>query len=69
MFDGGGSRSDEALLETVVPVSEVTSKVGDHLYPVMASLFERFGVTGLSKDRVNAEVERLVSGHFNSVRK
>jgi transcriptional regulator with XRE-family HTH domain len=68
VFEGGGSRSDEAMLETVVPVDEIETKLAEHLHPLIASLFERFGVTGLSKDRVAAEIGRLRANRFNSVR-
>jgi transcriptional regulator with XRE-family HTH domain len=68
MFEGGGARSDEALLETVIPVDEIETKLAENLQPLIASLFERFGVTGLSNERVAAEVGRLKAGRFNSVR-
>jgi transcriptional regulator with XRE-family HTH domain len=68
MFEGGASRSDEAVLETTIPVAEVASRLAEHLHPLIASLDERFGVTGLSVDRVAAEIERLRSQHFNRER-
>ena len=45
MIEGGAARSDEAMLETVVPVAEIETKLAEHLHPMIASLFERFGVT------------------------
>jgi transcriptional regulator with XRE-family HTH domain len=68
MFEGGAARSDEAMLETVVSVNEIASKLAEHLHPLIASLFERFGVTGLSIDRVAAELEKMKKNHFSSVR-
>lgn len=68
MFEGGGARSDEAMLETTVPVEEIDTKLAGHLHPLGASLFERFGVTGLSVDRVAAELNRLKANRFGSVR-
>jgi transcriptional regulator with XRE-family HTH domain len=68
MFEGGGARSDEAMLETTVPVDEIESKLGEHLHPLIASLFERFGVTGLTPDRVAAELNRMKANRFGSVR-
>jgi hypothetical protein len=59
MFEGGGARSDEAMLETTVPVDQIESKLGEHLHPLIASLFERFGVTGLTPDRVATELNRM----------
>jgi hypothetical protein len=54
MFEGSTARSDEAMLETVIPVDEIDRKLAEHLHPMIASLFERFGATGLSVDRVKA---------------
>lgn len=64
MIEGGAARSDEAMLETVVPVAEIETKLAEHLHPMIASLFERFGVTGLSIDRVSAELHRMKQNHF-----
>jgi transcriptional regulator with XRE-family HTH domain len=69
MIEGGAARSDEAILETVVPVKEIETKLAQHLHPLIASLFERFGVTGLSVDRVNAELDRMRKNQFSSVRR
>ena len=68
MIEGGAARSDEAVLETVVPVKEIATGLAKHLQHVIASLFERFGVTGLTVDRVEAELERMTKGRFSSVR-
>jgi transcriptional regulator with XRE-family HTH domain len=68
LFEGSPARSDEAMLETVVPVDEIDTKLAQHLHPIIASLFERFGATGLSVDRVAAELERMKSNYFPSVR-
>ena len=59
LAEGGAARSDEAMLETVVPASAVEKDLASAVFPLIASLYERFGVTGLSLDRVRAEVERL----------
>jgi transcriptional regulator with XRE-family HTH domain len=68
MFEGGPARSDEAMLETVIPVDAIDTKLAEHLHPMIASLFERFGATGLSVDRVAAELERMKKNYFSSVR-
>jgi transcriptional regulator with XRE-family HTH domain len=68
MFEGGAARSDEAVLETTVAVQDIHDKLADVLHPLVASLFERFSVTGLSLDRVRAEVARLTANSFPSVR-
>ncbi len=59
LVEGAAARSDEAMLETVVPASAIEKNLATHLFPLIASLYERFGVTGLSLDRVQAEVDRL----------
>lgn len=66
-MEGGAARSDEAMLETVVPVKEIQSNLATYLHPLIASLFERFGVTGLSVERVEAELEKL-RGNRASIR-
>jgi transcriptional regulator with XRE-family HTH domain len=63
-IEGGAARSDEALLETTVPVSEIETNLANHLHPLIASLFERFGVTGLSIERVAAELDRMRKNKF-----
>ena len=68
MIEGGAARSDEAMLEAVVPIKEIDTKLAEHLHPMIASLFERFGVTGLSVDRVQGELERMKKNQFSSVR-
>ena len=59
LVEGTAARSDEAMLEVVVPASEIEKNLATHVFPLVASLYERFGVTGLSIHRVQAEVERL----------
>jgi transcriptional regulator with XRE-family HTH domain len=69
MIEGGAARSDEALLETTIPVEDIEKKLAQYLHPLVASLFERFGITGLSVDRVNAELEKMKANQFQSVRR
>jgi transcriptional regulator with XRE-family HTH domain len=59
LVEGAAARSDEAMLEIVVPASAIEKDLAAHIFPLVASLYERFGVTGLTLDRVRAEVERL----------
>lgn len=68
MFEGGAARSDEALLETTVNVQDINDRLAETVHPLAASLFERFGVNGLSLERVRAEIGRLKAGSFPSVR-
>jgi hypothetical protein len=67
-MEGGAARSDEAMLETVISVPEIKTKLATHLHPLIASLFERFGVTGLSVERVEAELNKMQSNHFATKR-
>lgn len=60
LVEGHAARSDEAVLETVVPGEDVAGRLAEHLFPMVASLYERFGVVGLSENRVRAEVVRLL---------
>jgi transcriptional regulator with XRE-family HTH domain len=67
-MDGGAARSDEAVLETVIPVKEISSRLPNYLHPLISSLFERFGVTGLSLDRVEAELGKMKANRSGSLR-
>lgn len=67
-MEGGGARSDEAMLETVVPVPEIETSLAKYLHPLIASLFERFGVTGLTRERVEQELSKMRGNQFGSVR-
>jgi integrase len=63
-FGGGRSRSDEALVETTAPVAAVEKELGQLVYPLVSSVFERFGVTGISPAFVGAELQRMRSNRF-----
>lgn len=60
LVEGGAARSDEALLETVVPAKDIEANLAVHVTPLIASLYERFGVSGLSPQQVAGEVERFL---------
>jgi transcriptional regulator with XRE-family HTH domain len=57
--EGTPARSDEAMLETEISVLSIEKDLAAQIFPLVASLYERFGVTGLSLDRVRMEVDRL----------
>ncbi|MCM5557491.1 helix-turn-helix transcriptional regulator [Pleomorphomonas sp. JP5] len=59
VIQGHAARSDEAELQAEIPAADIGTRLAEHLLPLTASLYERFGVAGLSLDRVKAEVERL----------
>lgn len=60
LIQGHAARSDEAMLEVEIPATDIEGRLAEHLLPLIASLYERFGVAGLSLVRVEAEVQRLL---------
>lgn len=65
-FGGGRSRSDEALLEGAAPAADIEQNLGVHVYPLVSSLFERFGVTGISASFVDSELDRMRRNNFGA---
>lgn len=63
-FGGGRSRTDEALLEGAASASAVETNLAEYVYPLAASLYERFGVTGISTSFVESELARMQSNRF-----
>lgn len=59
-IEGYGARSDEVLVETTVPAAGITERLADDLLPMVAAIFERFGVVGLSAEAIRGEVGRLL---------
>ena len=59
IFEGTAARSDEALLELKAPASEIEANLAGYVCPLVSSLYERFGVTGLTVSRIETEIERL----------
>jgi hypothetical protein len=59
LVEGAAARSDEAILEAEFPAAEIERNLAQYVVPLVASLFERFNVTGLAVDRVQAELERF----------
>lgn len=68
LFEGGAARSDEALLERTVPATTIADNLPEIITPMASSLFERFGVAGLTRDSVAAELERMTKNRFGSAR-
>jgi transcriptional regulator with XRE-family HTH domain len=64
LFDAQPAKSDEAMLEAVVPVAKINAALADVVYPLVASLYERFGVAQLSRDFVASEIGRFRQGNF-----
>jgi transcriptional regulator with XRE-family HTH domain len=60
LVDGSAARGDEAVLEIATTVAQVREDLAKVLFPMIATLYERFGVVGLSIEGVRAEVDRLL---------
>lgn len=63
-FGGGRSRTDEALLEIEAPAAAIEPELGRFVYPLVASLFERFGVTGVSTEFVDSVLQQMRQNRF-----
>jgi transcriptional regulator with XRE-family HTH domain len=61
LLEGRPARSDEVLLEAEMSAHDISSRLSEILLPMMASIYERFGVVGLTTSRIDAEVSRLLS--------
>lgn len=46
LVQGRSARSDEAVLETRLPVDAIEERLAEFLTPLLASLYDRFGVAG-----------------------
>ncbi|MBK1623102.1 helix-turn-helix domain-containing protein [Afifella marina] len=69
LLEGYAARSDEAVLEAKFPADGVESRLAEFLLPLLTSLYDRFGVAGLSLNRVEAEVQRLLNSAINKERR
>lgn len=54
------AKSDEAMLEVTVPADRIETDLATCVYPLVASLFERFGVSKLSPDYVKGEIDSFL---------
>jgi transcriptional regulator with XRE-family HTH domain len=58
------ARNDEALLEIKAPAAEIENKLAHFVFPMVKPLYDRFGDTSLSLERVNAQLERMRQNQF-----
>lgn len=65
LVEGSAARSDEAVLEAVVPAAGIETNLAAYVFPLVASLYERFAVVGLSPNRVQAEIDRLLKSRIS----
>jgi transcriptional regulator with XRE-family HTH domain len=63
-FEGGRSRTDEAMLERTALVASIETELSQQVYPLIASLYERFGVTGISENFVTSTIGRMKANWF-----
>lgn len=63
-FGGGRSRSDEAMLEASESVAKIETDLGACVFPLISSLFERFGVTGISAEFIASELTKMRANRF-----
>jgi len=61
---GRPAKSDEAILEAVVPAGRIETDLASVVHPLVASLYERFGISHISAEFVRAEIDRFRSGRF-----
>ncbi len=59
---------DEALLETTVVASTIVNTLPEIVTPLASSLFERFNVSGLTRESVAAELDKMTKNNFSRVR-
>ena len=69
MIEGHAARSDEAVLELEAPAEDMEAHLADHIFPIVSSLYERFGVVGLSINRVTSEVKSLLASRTGVTRR
>lgn len=60
LIEQRAAQSDEAILTAIIPVKNLSLNLTEHLYPLVSSLYERFGVKDLSKNFLETEVTRLL---------
>jgi transcriptional regulator with XRE-family HTH domain len=58
-FGGQPARSDEAVIETVIEAARIDADLDQIVHPLVSSLFERFGVAGLTREFVASELARM----------
>lgn len=56
---GQRSRSDEAVLQVTVRIEDISKDLTSIVYKLVSSLYERFGVAGLSQHFVATELEKM----------
>lgn len=60
MIDERAALSDEALLKAVIPAYNISEKLQEYLYPLLSSLYSKFGVREFPEVIVQKEIESLL---------
>lgn len=64
LLEATPAKSDEAMLETVVTADKIETDLANAVYPLVASLYERFGIAHVSPEFVAAEINRFRQGRY-----
>ncbi|PKQ02322.1 MAG: transcriptional regulator [Alphaproteobacteria bacterium HGW-Alphaproteobacteria-12] len=59
IIDRQPARSDECVLEAIVPAGEIEERLPYFVFPLVTSVYERFGVNGIPFEAVEREVARF----------
>lgn len=59
IIDRQPARSDECVLETIVPAEEIEEQLPSFVFPLVTSIYERFGVTGIPFEAIKREIARF----------
>jgi transcriptional regulator with XRE-family HTH domain len=60
-LEEGAARGDEVVLTAALLAKDVSTHLSQYIYPLVSSLYERFGIQALSQAFVHNEVERLLN--------
>jgi hypothetical protein len=64
LLEAHAAKGDEVLLETVAPASRIEAALTETVYPMVTSLYDRFGLPHTAPELVAAEISRFRSGRF-----
>lgn len=59
IIDRQPARSDECVVETIAPASSIEGQLAQLVFPLVTSIYERFGVTGIPFEAVEREIGRF----------
>ena len=57
----GAAKNNEAVLQAIIPIEDISSRLAEHIYPIVTSLYERFGIAELSRTFVDRQIAELIS--------